>query len=67
MLFDIEAADEYGGGGPEYVVDGLLMVMWDMFGPGIVVCRVWSILSKRYFSKSKLFIDGKASLQTICQ
>lgn len=59
---DIEFDDEYGGGGPEYVVDGLVIPMCDTFGAGMVLCRVGSDLPIRYLSKSKLLIEGKVSL-----
>jgi len=54
LLTDV--VEEYGGGGPEYVVGGLLIVL---LGSGN---RLRSIFSIRYLSKSKLVIDGKASL-----
>lgn len=40
------------------------MLPWDMFGPDIAGYRELSTLSKRYFSKSKLLIEGRASLRS---
>lgn len=53
--------DVYGGGGAEYALGGLLMVVPNLLIPGIVY-RLLSIGSKRYFSKSRLAIGGRASL-----
>ena len=57
-----ETAEEYGGGGPEYVVGGLLMLLFAIECKLGIEYRFCSALSRRYFSKSKLLIDGRASL-----
>ena len=58
----VDTPAEYGGGGPEYVVVGLLI---EPFVKTLMLGMAWRILSvesSRYFSKSKLVIGGSASL-----